>query len=50
MLTIQECRVRCNYCENVFYENELIYNEEENVEICPYCRKGGCIADIDENE
>lgn len=37
-------KVKCNYCEEVFDENEIVLNEEDD-EICPYCHVQGCISD-----
>lgn len=33
-------KVRCNNCMRVFDEKELIYDEDECMEFCPYCGKG----------
>lgn len=43
-------KVRCNNCMEVFDERELIYDENEDMEFCPYCGKGGCIMDLGEEE
>lgn len=34
--------VRCENCENVFDERELIYDGEEDMDFCPYCGEGEC--------
>jgi phage FluMu protein Com len=36
--------VRCNYCEKVFYDEQIIVQGDE--EQCPYCRHCGCITDL----
>lgn len=41
-----ENMVRCNNCMKVFRENEIIYNEAEDKELCPYCGKSGCLIDL----
>ena len=43
-----ENMVRCNNCMKIFHENEIIYNEREDKEFCPYCGVGGCLMDIKE--
>ena len=45
-----ENMVRCNNCMKVFHENEIIYNEREDKEFCPYCGVSGCLMDIKEME
>lgn len=42
-----EYRVKCTNCEKEFFEKEIIYNEEENEEYCPFCGEGGCLKDLD---
>ena len=42
----QESIVRCNHCMKVFYEKEIIYDEENDVEKCPYCGESGGLMDI----
>lgn len=42
-------KVRCNNCMEIFDEKELVYNEDECMEFCPYCGKGGCIMDLEED-
>ena len=43
-----ENMVRCNNCMKTFHENEIIYNEREDKEFCPYCGVSGCLMDIKE--
>ena len=45
-----ENMVRCNNCMKTFHENEIIYNEREDKEFCPYCGVSGCLMDIKEME
>ena len=45
-----ENMVRCNNCMKVFHENEIIYNEREDKEFCPYCGVSGCLMDVKEME
>ena len=45
-----ENMVRCNNCMKVFHENEIIYNEREEKEFCPYCGVSGCLMDVKEME
>ena len=45
-----ENMVRCNNCMKVFHENEIIYNEREDKEFCPYCGVSECLMDIKEME
>ena len=45
-----ENMVRCNNCMKIFHENEIIYNEKEDKEFCPYCGVSGCLMDIKEME
>lgn len=40
-------KVKCNMCEEVFDESEIVVNEDDT-EICPYCHSGGCISDYPE--
>lgn len=42
-----ENKVRCNNCMKEFYENEIIYDSDEDMEFCPYCCVGGCIMDLE---
>ena len=44
--SIFENIVRCNTCMKEFYEYEIIYDGEEDMEFCPYCGEGGCIRDM----
>lgn len=39
-------KVRCNNCMNVFYESDIVYDENEN-EHCPFCDKDGCLMDLE---
>ena len=43
-----EDMVRCNHCMKVFHQNEIIYDEGKDKELCPYCGKGGGLMDIGE--
>ena len=45
-----ENMVRCNNCMKIFHENEIIYNEREDKEFCPYCGVSGCLMDVKEME
>ena len=45
-----ENMVRCNNCMKIFHENEIIYNEREEKEFCPYCGVNGCLMDVKEME
>ena len=45
-----ENMVRCNNCMKTFHENEIIYNEREDKEFCPYCGVSGCLMDVKEME
>lgn len=38
--------VKCNYCDWIGNENQLILTEEDT-ELCPNCEKDGYIMDID---
>lgn len=42
-----EKMVRCNQCMEIFHENEIVYDGDEDKEYCPYCGKSGCLMDID---
>ena len=42
-----ESIVRCNSYMEEFFENEIIYDEYEDMEFCPYCGEGGCIVDVE---
>lgn len=44
-----ERRVRCNNCMEVFSENLLEIDTENDVERCPVCHKSGCIMDMDDD-
>lgn len=44
-----ENMVRCTNCMNVFHENEIIYDGDEDMEFCPCCGEGGCLMDVNEN-
>lgn len=37
-------KVKCNYCEEIFEEEEL-YTDRAGVETCPHCEVSGCITD-----
>ena len=38
---------RCNQCMEVFDEEEVIYNVDENKDECPMCGEVGCLMDLD---
>ena len=38
-------KIRCNFCESVFYEEYVDGTEE-----CPVCNKEGCLMDVPRNE
>jgi NAD-dependent SIR2 family protein deacetylase len=42
--------VRCNQCEEVFLEEDIIISKDKDYyyeeEICPKCKKGGCLMDL----
>ena len=42
-------KVRCNNCMKEFFEYEIIYDGEEDMEFCPYCGEGGCIMDLEDD-
>ncbi len=42
-----ENMVRCNQCMKVFHENEIIYDGDEDMELCPRCGEGGCLMDLE---
>lgn len=37
-------KVKCNYCEEIFDEKEIVINDDDD-EICPYCHVQGCLMD-----
>ena len=43
-----ENMVRCNDCMKVFQENEIVYDEAEDKEFCPYCGTSGCLMDMED--
>lgn len=45
-----ENKVRCNDCMKVFNENEIVYDEAEDKEYCPYCGVSGCLMDLNDKE
>ena len=47
MKSIFDNIVRCNNCMKEFYENEIIYDGDEDMEVCPYCGEGYCITDLE---
>lgn len=38
--------VRCNNCMEVFDEKEIVYDANEDEELCPKCGIGGCLMDL----
>ena len=38
--------IRCNHCANIFYENKIIFKEENNLELCPFCHQSGALMDL----
>lgn len=43
-------KVRCNMCEGVFDEKDIVYDGEEDKEYCPLCGESGCLMDLEEDE
>ena len=39
-------KVKCENCEKIFDEREVIYDGEEDMDFCPYCGEGGEIVYI----
>ena len=39
-------KVRCNMCEGVFDEKDIVYDGEEDKECCPLCGESGCLMDL----
>lgn len=39
--------VMCLSCMEEFFEGEIIYDEYEDVEFCPYCGAGDCIINLE---
>lgn len=37
--------VRCNNCEKVFLERDIVYEEDTYTELCPYCGEIGYLMD-----
>ena len=42
--------VRCNQCNHIFPETEIIFNEETQEEHCPYCDEVGYLMDLQGGE
>lgn len=40
-------KVRCNWCMNTFDEKDILLNLDD-MELCPYCGKIGCLMDLKE--
>jgi len=42
-------KVKCNNCDWVGYELQLniVFSDGENIEVCPICKKGDCLMDIE---
>ena len=43
-------KVRCNQCMKVFDEERIVYDGEEDMELCPECGQGGCLMDLSDYE
>ena len=43
-------KVRCNNCMEVFDEEKIVYDDEEDMEFCPECGEAGCLMDLENNE
>jgi NAD-dependent SIR2 family protein deacetylase len=47
-------KVRCNQCMEMFEEEEIIISNDEDYyykeEVCPKCKKGGCLLDLGEED
>lgn len=39
-----EDMVKCVNCEREFHENEVIYDEANDVDLCPYCGDSNTIV------
>ena len=39
--------VKCTNCEELFDENDVEYDVEDDMEYCPNCGEGGCLMDLD---
>lgn len=37
--------VKCNHCENTFFEHKIVYDEDKEKETCPVCNMDGCLMD-----
>lgn len=47
----QNRMVRCVWCENEFSEDKILFDEDTEIEHCPFCGRSGCLMDLDdENE
>lgn len=40
-------KVRCNQCLEIFDEEEIVYDGDEDEEYCPKCGESGCLMNID---
>lgn len=40
--------VKCTNCKKEFFEREIVYDGDEDMEFCPYCGEGGCIVDLED--
>lgn len=43
-------KVRCNMCEGIFDEKDIVYDGEEDKEYCPLCGESGCLMDLPDEE
>lgn len=43
-------KVKCNNCEEIFNEEDIVYDGGEDTEYCPKCRETGCLKDLTEDE
>ena len=39
--------VKCNWCDESFQEDEIIFDEQTEKEFCPYCQESGCLMDTE---
>ena len=47
----ENMRVRCNWCMKEFRESDILYDEETEIERCPFCGESEYLMDLDdENE
>ncbi len=41
-------KVRCNHCMEIFDEDEIIFDEKADKELCPKCNRSGGLMDMEE--